>query len=193
MIVWRWTSVAGCQVESIGRSAAFAPRVGLVYSPREDRKTIIRAGGGLFYDRVPLLAADFLDNPTRVVSFYDETGALVNSLILQNAYVTMVPGRGLVQVGHSLDTSPRNSTWNFEVDREVWRNAVIRISYLYSHTQDIYVVTPTRRRRRSAFSVGAGRHGRLALSRSSKQPCTTGRASEASSMCPMSGAALVAI
>jgi len=128
--------------ESIGRSAAFAPRIGLVYSPTEDRKTIIRAGVGLFYDRVPLLAADFLENPTRVASFYNETGALVNSLIFQNAYVAMAPGRGLVQVGHSLDSSPRNSTLNFEVDREVWRSTVIRISYLYSYTQGLYVVTP---------------------------------------------------
>ena len=139
--------------ESIGRSAAFAPRLGLVYAPTQDRKTIIRAGGGLFHDRVPLLAADFLDNPTRVASFYNETGALVDSLIFQNAYVAMVPGRGLVQVGHSLDSSPRNSTLNFEVDREVLRSAVIRISYLYSHTQDLYVVTP----------LAAGAHPLLGL------------------------------
>ena len=128
--------------ESIGRSAAFGPRIGLVYSPTKDRKTIIRAGAGLFYDRVPLLAADFLHNPTRVASFYNETGALVNSRIFQNAYVATVPGRGLVPVGHSLGTSPRNSTLNVEVDREVSRSTVIRISYLYSHTQDLYVVTP---------------------------------------------------
>ncbi len=129
--------------QSIGRSAALAPRAGLVYSPGEDRKTIIRAGAGLFYDRVPLLAADFLDNPTRVASFYNESGSLVQSpLVFQNAYVARVPGRGFVQVGRNLDTSPRNFTWNFEVDREAWRNAVIRLSYLYSQTQDLYVVTP---------------------------------------------------
>jgi len=34
--------------QSIGRSAAFAPRAGVVYSPGEDRKTIIRAGAGFF-------------------------------------------------------------------------------------------------------------------------------------------------
>ena len=129
--------------QSIGRSAAFAPRVGLVYSPGEDRKTIIRAGAGLFYDRVPLQAADFLDNPTRVASFYDETGGLVQSpLAFANAYVARVPGRGLGPVGRNLDTSPRNFTWNFEIDREVWRSTVIRVSYLYSQTQDLYVVTP---------------------------------------------------
>jgi hypothetical protein len=53
----------------------------------------------------------------------------------------MEPGRGLVPVP-SLQTSPRNTTWNIEVDREIRRNTVIRTSYLYSRTQDLYVVTP---------------------------------------------------
>jgi hypothetical protein len=129
--------------QSIGRSAAFAPRAGLVYSPGDDRKTIIRAGAGLFYDRVPLLAADFLENPTRVASYYDETGALLQSPVaFQNAYVARVPGGGFVPVGRNLDTSPRNVTANFEVDRELRRGMMLRTSYLYSQTQDLYLVTP---------------------------------------------------
>ncbi len=129
--------------QSIGRSGAFAPRGGFVYAPGEDRKTVIRGGAGLFYSRVPLLAADFLDNPTRVVSLYDGSGSMISSpLVLENAYVTPSPGRGFVQTGRNLDTSPRNFTWNFEVDREIRRNVVVRASYLYSHTQDLYVMTP---------------------------------------------------
>ena len=128
--------------QSMGRSAAFAPRAGLVYAPTQDRKTIIRAGAGLFYDRVPLLASDFLDNPTRVESFYNLSGAPVNSLTLQNAYVTAAPGGGFVQAGRYLETSPRNTTWNAEIDRELTRSAIVRISYLYSRTQNLYFVTP---------------------------------------------------
>ena len=127
--------------ESRGRSAGFAPRAGLVYSPSDDRKTVIRAGAGVFFDRVPLLAADFQDNLTRVESFYNQNGALLSSLNLQNAYVAMVPGRGYVQVGR-FDTSPRNLTFNLEVDREVWRSTTVRVSYLYSHTENLDVVTP---------------------------------------------------
>ena len=47
------------------RYTAFAPRLGLVYSPGQSAKTIIRSGVGLFYDRVPLLAGDFTQNLTR--------------------------------------------------------------------------------------------------------------------------------
>jgi len=129
--------------QSIGRSAAFAPRAGFVYAPGEDRKTVIRGGAGLFYARVPLLAADFLDNPTRVVSLYDGSGSLIAPpVVFQNAYVTQLPGGGFAQTGRNLDTSPRNFTATFEVDREIRRNVMLRVSYLYSHTQDLYFVTP---------------------------------------------------
>jgi hypothetical protein len=129
--------------QSIGRSAAFAPRAGIVYSPGENHKTIIRAGAGLFYDRVPLLAANFADNPTRVVSFFDENGVLTGSpVVFENAYLHMAPDRRFIRAGRNLNTSARNFTWNFEVDREVWRSMVLRVSYLHSQIQDLYVVTP---------------------------------------------------
>jgi len=129
--------------QSIGRSAAFAPRVGLVYSPGEDHKTIIRAGAGLFYDRGPLLAADFVDNPTRAVTLFDETGIAIGPpVVFPNVYLQSVPGFGIVPTKRALDTTPRNFTWNFEVDRELWHGLVIRATYLYSQTQNLYVVTP---------------------------------------------------
>jgi hypothetical protein len=129
--------------QSIGRSAAFAPRVAFVYAPGEDRKTVIRGGAGLFYAQVPLLAGNFLDNPTRVVSLYDGNGSPISPpVVLQNAYVTQFPGGGFTRTGRNLDTSPRNFTWNLEVDREIRRNVMLRASYLYSHTEDLYVVTP---------------------------------------------------
>ena len=129
--------------QSIGRSAAFAPRGGFVYAPGEDHKTVIRGGAGLFYARVPLLAADFLDNPERVVSLYGLNGSLIAPpVVFQNAYVTQLPGGGFVPTGRNLDTSPRNFTAKFEVDREIRRNVMLRVSYVYSHTQDLYFVTP---------------------------------------------------
>ena len=128
--------------QSIGRAIAFSPRAGVVYSPGDQHKTIMRAGAGLFDNRVPLLAADFLDNPTRVVSTYGESGSLLQSQVFQNAYVSKAPGGGFVQASRDLDSSPRNFTTNFEVDRELRHGLVIRASYLYSLTQDLYVVTP---------------------------------------------------
>jgi len=129
--------------QSIGRSAAFAPRAGFVYVPGEDRKTVIRGGAGLFYAQVPLLAGDFLNNPERVVSLYGLNGSLIAPpVVFQNAYVSQLPGGGFARTGRNLDTSPRNFTANLEVDRQIRRNLMVRVSYLYSHTQDLYFVTP---------------------------------------------------
>lgn len=129
--------------QSIGRSAAFAPRVGFVYAPGLNRKTVIRGGAGLFYNRVPLLAADFLDNPTRVVSLYGPSGELIDAPIAyQSAYLAAVPGRGLVVTARNPGSSPRNFTTSLEVERELRRNLTARFKYLYSQTQDVYVVNP---------------------------------------------------
>ncbi len=63
--------------ETIGRAAAFGPRVGVAYSPGKNQKTVFRAGAGLFYDRVSLLEADFVHNPQRTLSFFDGAGQLI--------------------------------------------------------------------------------------------------------------------
>ena len=129
--------------QSNGRTAAFSPRAGFVYALGRDRKTVIRGGAGLFYDRVPLMAVDFLNNPTRVVSLYGPTGALLYAPITyQNIYLTAEPGHGLVPTNQNPDSSPRNFTTNLEVDREIRPNVVARFKYLYSQTQDLYVVNP---------------------------------------------------
>ena len=66
---------------------AFAPRLGAAY--QINAKTILRAGTGIFYDRVPLLAADFTGNPTRVITQYDPRGQTTsNEVVFENEYIT---------------------------------------------------------------------------------------------------------
>ena len=129
--------------ETVGRAAAFGPRVGLAYSPGKNQKTVFRAGAGLFYDRVSLLEADFVHNPQRTLSFFDQTGQLIGS---PTQYVNGFVGNGvgtlLSRIRSKPDTSPRSFVSNIEVDRQLWGNAVLRISYIYSRTRDLFVVNP---------------------------------------------------
>ena len=153
--------------QSIGRSAALAPRAGLVYAPGTERKTILRAGAGLFYGGVPLLAADFIHNPTRVVSFFDATGAMIGQpAVLQNTYVQLVGDGTLIPTGRDLNTSARDFTGNAEVDRELGRGVSARVSYIYSRTQDLYVVTPVLGNPRPSLAIRVSEERGLALSRS---------------------------
>jgi Carboxypeptidase regulatory-like domain/TonB-dependent Receptor Plug Domain len=129
--------------ETVGRAAAFGPRVGFAYSPKKNQKTVFRAGTGLFYDRVSLLEADFVHNPQRTVSFFDATGKLIGTPIPYfNAYVGNRGGPLASRVQSGPESSPRSFVSNIEVDRQLWSNAVLRVSYVYSQTHDLFVVNP---------------------------------------------------
>src|SRR5712664_3857465 len=147
--------------ETLGVAAAFAPRVGFAFSPRKDQKTVFRAGAGLFYDRVSLLEADFVHNPQRTVSFFDGTGKLIGTPIFyQNAYVGNGAGPLASRVLPGRDTSPRSFVSNIEVDRQLWSNAVLRVSYIYSQTRDMFVVNPVPGMFGSAGLLGLFHSGR---------------------------------
>jgi Carboxypeptidase regulatory-like domain len=127
--------------QSIGRSAGFGPHVAVAYSPRQDGKTVIRAGTGIFYGHVPLLAADFTDNPARLISFFDPSGAPIGApILLRNAYLTSGPGVNLVQTNPG--TSPRTLNAHLEVEQELTRNVSIRVGYLESQTQELFTINP---------------------------------------------------
>ncbi len=129
--------------ETVGRAAAFAPRVGVAYSPGKNQKTIFRAGAGLFYDRVSLLEASFARNPARTVSFFDETGKPIGTPILyHNTYVGNGAGPLSSRVQSAPNSSPRSFVGNIEVDRQLWPTATLRVSWLYSQTRNLFIVNP---------------------------------------------------
>ncbi len=129
--------------ETVGRAAAFGPRVGFAYSPGRTQKTVFRAGAGLFYDRVSLLEEDFVHNPQRTLSFFDETGQPMGSPIpYLNAFVGNGAGLLASRVRLEPDTSPRSFVSNIEVDRQLWGNAIMRVSYIYSQTRNLFIVNP---------------------------------------------------
>jgi hypothetical protein len=126
--------------QSIGRGAAFGPHVAVAYSPWQNERTVIRAGSGIFYGHVPLLAADFGDNPSRVIRFFDPAGALVGGpILLRNAYLLSGPAQF---VQNDLGTSPRTLNVHFQVDQQLRRNLIVRLSYLESQTQHLFTISP---------------------------------------------------
>ena len=130
--------------QSIGRSAGFGPHLGIAYSPRRSGRTIIRAGAGTVYGHVPLLAADFVDNPTRVLDFFDPSGKMIGDpILLQNVYLQSDSGSVPRLSSQIPRTSPRTFTWNIEVEREIVRNVSLKVSYLDSQTRNLFVVDPS--------------------------------------------------
>jgi len=129
--------------QTVGRTAAFAPRFGIAYSPGKDRKTILRAGTGIFYDRVPLLATDFAGNPTRIISQYDPSGQPAGiPIAFENEYVANGSDPIASRIRHAPNTSARSFVSSAEVDRTLWTGAVLRLGYVHSTARDLFVVSP---------------------------------------------------
>jgi len=129
--------------ETSGWPAALAPRLGLAYSPGKDEKTVIRAGAGLFYGVLPLLAATWSANPNRTITEFDPTGLPMGPAITyRNVYTA-----GLNPLVSPLpsavpDTSPRNVTWNLGLVRKVGKATQAELGYLNSHTSYLFAVQP---------------------------------------------------
>lgn len=130
--------------QTVGNVLASAPRFGLVFTPDKQGKTVVRAGAGVFYDRFPLLAADFTSNPDRVVTLFGAGG-------LSAAVPTTLPNRCAERSGIGLqilsscsgfNTTPYGTTWRVEVERQVTRQLRARVGYLWSPTFDVFVVDP---------------------------------------------------
>ena len=141
----QWSVDLGARLssETSGWSAAFAPRAGVAYSPGTSGKTIIRAGAGMFYGVLPLLAANFAANPNRTITEYDPTGLPIGTPV---TYTNVYAG-GVNPLDSSLlpgqpNTTPRNITWNVAVDQELRKNLRLRVGYLDSHTSYLFDVEP---------------------------------------------------
>lgn len=131
--------------QSIGEKDDFAPRLGLVFSPGNDAKTVIRANAGMFYDRFPLLGGDFTNNPERVVSLFDPQGALLGPpQTFQNVCAERSPaGPRILPSCTSFDSTPYNISWRAEVDRSIPGHLLLRVGYLSSRTFNEFVINPT--------------------------------------------------
>lgn len=130
---------ARLSTQTIGLDAAFAPRAGVAYS-FTNWKTVVRAGAGLIYSHVPLLAQDFADNQTRSVAFFLGPNA-GQSYTLQNVYL---PDGSLANLANPEQPgiSPRTFTWNVESETAIRKNVTLRVGYYETHTDNLFLVNP---------------------------------------------------
>ena len=127
-----------------GDAVDFAPRLGWVYAFDPSGRTVLRAGIGMFYDRTPLLAAGFDQNPTRIVTPFGPDGSPPGpSVAYLNACVRASGGSLKTLPGCSdLGSTPYNLTWRVELSRRLTDRLSTTVSGLYSHTFRLFVINP---------------------------------------------------
>ena len=125
--------------QSIGRNVALAPRAGVAYS-LAGNKLVVRAGAGLIFGHVPLLAADYGDYQNRILSFF--TGPFANQTItLQNVYQSAgIAGNSPTLVHNG--SSSRTITWNLEGAAPLRKNFSLQVGYYETHTVNLFVLDP---------------------------------------------------
>jgi hypothetical protein len=129
--------------ETSGWAVGAAPRLGLAYSPGKDEKTVIRAGAGLFYGVLPLLAANWAANPSRTITEFDTSGLPTGPPITYtNVYTAGLNPLLSPGLSQQPDSTPRNVTWNFGLVRELRKNMQLDVSYLNSRSSYLFVVQP---------------------------------------------------
>lgn len=114
----------------------FAPRIGFAYAPG-DRKTVVRAGFGLYYDRIPLRATSNAlqrDGLKYIVVQFQpgQAGAPVFPNVLPVQPSTLLTKPNITRIDPNMQTS-YSEQMNVQVERELPGDAVISIGYLHLH------------------------------------------------------------
>ncbi len=131
--------------QTVGTFFAPMPRIGLVFTPDRRGKTVVRATAGVFYDQFPLLAADFGANPDRIVTLFGANGlpSLSPATFVNQCAETVGTSLRVLPSCSAFDTTPYSTTWRVEVARQISRTLRARIGYLWSSTDNNFVVRPT--------------------------------------------------
>ena len=140
-----WSVDLGARIstETSGWPFAIAPRAAAAYSPGKSGKTVIRAGSGIFYGVLPLLAADFAANPSRTITTFDAAGLPIGSPVTYtNAFVANLNPLTAPALPVKPSTTPRNVTWNVRLEHELHKDLQLSVGYLDSHTSYLFAVNP---------------------------------------------------
>jgi hypothetical protein len=129
--------------DTITNSTHAAPRAGFLLSLTGDGKTLLKGGVGRFYDRVPLTAPTFTDLPDRTVTMLEQNGVALSSVSYQNKIIGAL-------------RSPRSTSWNLELDRQILAGLSLRIAYEQRNTTDDFVVSPVSSRTTGALELSNG-------------------------------------
>ncbi|HZT30121.1 MAG TPA: TonB-dependent receptor [Bryobacteraceae bacterium] len=128
--------------QEVSESLRLAPRAGIAWNPFSRAGTVVRAGFGLFYDRVPLNVYSFDHYPNQTATFFDGAGQItagpflyVNGLGLVNT-----PSPLVFREGVAGNFSPRSETWSVQVEQPLSPFVKLRAGYMQNLSSGLVVL-----------------------------------------------------
>ncbi len=117
--------------DQLGAWNNFAPRIGIVFLPTASGRTVVRGGGGVFYDKIPLNIGAFTQYPSQRVTTFAANGA------------TVTDGPRLFRNTAPNDLrNPYSLAWNLQVDHQVTERLMFRLGYEERHTHRDFLIQP---------------------------------------------------
>ena len=157
----------GVRTESqeVSESFRVAPRAGIAWSPFAGAGTVVRAGFGFFYDRVPLNVYAFDHYPNQSITYFDPTGAVSGGpFVYQNLLGYAATRFPLVfQEPAAGNFSPRSATGSVQVEQPFSRFLKLRVGYMQNEGSGLVILNstaPDPLTRNGAYSLSGGGQSR---------------------------------
>lgn len=126
----------------------FSPRLGFAWSPFESRKTIVRGGAGLFFDRVPLRAlanALMAANNTTDLSQLQQTSITLapsqsGAPVFPNVLGSALPSTALVSIS-TMDRNMKNAfsqQASLEIEQQIGERATVSVGF--QHLRGLHLI-----------------------------------------------------
>jgi hypothetical protein len=134
----------GVRTESQEVSEAFrvAPRGGIAWTPFAHAGTLVQAGYGLFFDRVPLNVYCFNKYPDQDVTMYGADGEVSAGpfLYLNTLGQVKVKRPFVFQSPQDGNFSPESAIWSLQIEQPLTPFLKLRVGYLQNYSQGLVIL-----------------------------------------------------
>jgi len=135
---WERPSVTGV--------SRLAPRTAVAWSPFSRSSTVLRAGAGWFYDRVPMNVFGFNSYPERTIVSYAANGDILQGpATYSNSIGTDPSDRGPLVFGPNRpgNFAPRSFVWKIQMEQSLSKSVEVRAAFSRGRADGLIVLNPT--------------------------------------------------
>ncbi len=128
--------------QQVSESFRVAPRAGVAWNIWPSAGTVIRAGFGLFYDRVPLNVYAFNQYPSRAITLFNADGQIAaGPFLYQNGLGTVDERFPFVfQESAAGNFSPRSATGSLQVEQPLTGHVRLRLGYMQNASSGLVIM-----------------------------------------------------